>query len=72
MVQIAIGIVIGIAPWMVGLILQAVSAETISWRGALSLLGVAGLMALVGLVAAVGPARRALAIQPTEALRTDG
>jgi ABC-type antimicrobial peptide transport system permease subunit len=29
-------------------------------------------MVTVGLIAAIGPARRALAIQPTEALRSDG
>ena len=72
MIQIGLGIVIGITPWMVGLTLQALSAQAISWRGALSLLGVAALMALVGLAAAAGPARQALAIQPTEALRADG
>jgi ABC-type lipoprotein release transport system permease subunit len=32
---------------------------------------VAALMALVGLMAAIGPARRALQIQPTEALKGD-
>jgi ABC-type antimicrobial peptide transport system permease subunit len=35
------------------------------------LLGVAVFMAAVGIAAAFGPARRALRIQPTEALRTD-
>jgi ABC-type antimicrobial peptide transport system permease subunit len=32
---------------------------------------VAAFMAIVGLIAALGPARRALRIQPTEALRAD-
>jgi ABC-type lipoprotein release transport system permease subunit len=36
------------------------------------LLGVAALMMVVGLLACVIPARRALRVQPTEALRADG
>jgi ABC-type lipoprotein release transport system permease subunit len=41
-------------------------------RNGLSILGfVALLMVGVGLLATVGPARRALQIDPTEALRTD-
>jgi ABC-type lipoprotein release transport system permease subunit len=36
------------------------------------LFAVAALMAVVGLVATIGPARKALSIQPTEALRSDG
>jgi len=35
------------------------------------LLGVALFMGAVGVAAALGPASRALRIQPTEALRTD-
>jgi len=31
----------------------------------------AAMMLLVGLIATIGPARRALRVQPTEALRTD-
>ena len=41
-------------------------------RGVFFLLAVAALMMAVGLLAAVGPARRALAIQPTEALKEGG
>jgi hypothetical protein len=40
-------------------------------EGVLVLLGVAMFMSAVGAAAAFGPARRALRIQPTEALRTD-
>ena len=40
------------------------------WNGFL-LPSVAALMAAVGMLAALGPARRALAIQPTEALRDE-
>ena len=39
--------------------------------GLMVLLGVAVFMSAVGVAAALGPARRALRIQPTEALRTD-
>jgi hypothetical protein len=41
-------------------------------RAAPLLLAVAALMLLTGFLAAAGPARRALRIQPMEALRTDG
>jgi ABC-type antimicrobial peptide transport system permease subunit len=39
--------------------------------GFMVLLSVAVFMSAVGVAAALGPARRALRIQPTEALRTD-
>jgi putative ABC transport system permease protein len=60
--QIAIGIVIGTA--VAGLVVHGK-------RGALVLVAVAAFMAIVGLAAALGPARRALRIQPTEALKAD-
>ena len=65
--QIAIGIVIGVAlagPMVTG-------GGMTRGQGALLLAGVAALMAAVGLIAAMGPARRALRIQPTEALKAD-
>jgi ABC-type lipoprotein release transport system permease subunit len=34
-------------------------------------LAVAGVVLIVGLAAAIGPARRGLRIEPTEALRTE-
>jgi ABC-type antimicrobial peptide transport system permease subunit len=37
----------------------------------LALVVVAALMTTVGMVAAIGPARRGLAVQPTEALREE-
>jgi ABC-type antimicrobial peptide transport system permease subunit len=40
-------------------------------RETLLLPGVAALMVLVGVLAAWGPARRALGVQPTEALRAE-
>ncbi len=67
--QVAIGIAIGIG--IAALIDQSLEG---GWtgRGAMVVLpGVIALMAVVGLLSAVGPARRALRIQPTEALRSD-
>ena len=40
-------------------------------RGVPLLVGIAGLMTMVGMLAAVGPARRGLRIQASEALRAD-
>jgi ABC-type antimicrobial peptide transport system permease subunit len=45
--------------------------EVFQGHGAVILPLVAGIMTVVGLLAAVGPARRGLRIQPTEALRTE-
>ena len=66
--QIAIGIVAGVAI-LIGATLAANDGtiRTGQWR---SLVLLAVLMAVVGLVAAMGPARRALRIQPTEALKS--
>jgi ABC-type antimicrobial peptide transport system permease subunit len=44
---------------------------TMSGRGAILLPAVSALMLVIGLIAALGPARRGLAVQPTEALRED-
>ena len=40
-------------------------------RGVLLLVIVVAIMGTVGVVAAIGPARRALCLQPTEALRSE-
>ena len=69
-VQIVVGIAIGVT--LATLMDRATDGESTAGRGALVLPAVAVLMAIVGLIAAIGPARRALAIQPTEALRSDG
>lgn len=42
------------------------------WESAVPLLALAFLMAAVAVLAALGPARRGLEIQPTDALRSDG
>jgi ABC-type antimicrobial peptide transport system permease subunit len=68
--QIGIGIAIGVG--VMGLMDWATGGEMLGGRGILLLPVVALLMLAVGLAAATGPARRALRIQPTEALRADG
>jgi ABC-type antimicrobial peptide transport system permease subunit len=57
-----------------GLILAAAFAWVtgdMDRRGFLLLPGVSALMLTVGVLAALGPARRGLAVQPTEALREE-
>jgi predicted permease len=68
--QIAIGIVVGLV--LVGLMQLTGDGEPLGWSDALLLFGVAAMMTVVGLLASIGPARRALAIPPSEALRADG
>jgi predicted permease len=63
--QLGMGVVAG------GLLAALVGDQTRA-EGPAVLLGVAALMMVVGLLACVIPARRALRVQPTEALRADG
>jgi predicted permease len=67
--QIAIGIGIGIV--IAGVLDTWMDGGFTGGRGVYLLAVVAVLMASVGLLAAIGPARRALRIQPTEALKGD-
>jgi putative ABC transport system permease protein len=67
--QIALGIVIGTV--IAGGTLLGMGVGKGDTAGFLVLLGVAVFMSAVGAAAALGPARSALRIQPTEALRTD-
>jgi predicted permease len=67
--QIGIGIAVGIG---IAALMQLAAGRGISGPVALLLAGVAALMSIVGLTAAIGPARQALRIQPTEALKGDG
>lgn len=56
---------------LVGLLLAAVIQGPVDGKGLLLLPLVAAIMMAVGLLAAWGPARRGLAVQPTEALREE-
>ena len=67
--QIALGIVIGTV--VAGGTLVGMGVDKDDTAGFMVLLSVAVFMSAVGVAAAFGPARRALRIQPTEALRTD-
>jgi putative ABC transport system permease protein len=67
--QIAVGILIGIS--FAGLVDHLLDGGWTGRRGTLVLPAVAALMAAVGLIAAIGPATRALRIQPTEALKSE-
>jgi putative ABC transport system permease protein len=65
--QIAVGIVVGsVIAWQLD---RAMNGGFTGGRGAYLLAVVAAMMMVVGLLAAAGPARRALRIQPTEALK---
>ena len=66
--QLALGVVVGLA--VAGLLEVAMGGEMLGGQFILLPL-VAVLMMGVGLLAAAGPARRGLAIQPMEALRTE-
>lgn len=56
---------------LAGLLLAVVIQGPVDGKGLLLLPLVAAIMMVVGLLAALGPARRGLAIQPTEALREE-
>jgi hypothetical protein len=69
LVQMAIGAAVGVA--VAAFLELATDGGLMNGHGALVLPVVALLMMLVGLVAVLGPARRGLRIQPTEALRAE-
>jgi ABC-type antimicrobial peptide transport system permease subunit len=66
--QLALGIAAG--SLISGLTVSAIDLEPAAATAILT--GVATLMLVAGLLAAVGPARRSLAIHPSETLRADG
>lgn len=66
--QIAIGIVVGVG---IVVLAQSAGSDGMSGRIVVLLMTVGALMTAVGLLAALGPARRALRIQPTEALKME-
>lgn len=67
--QLSIGIVAGLA--VTGLLDRVTGGELTGGAGAALLAGVAAFMMAVGLLATLGPARRGLRVQPTEALRAE-
>jgi ABC-type antimicrobial peptide transport system permease subunit len=67
--QIGIGVALGIA--VLFLIIAGPRGGKLTAGEFVNLVTVVGLFTIVGLVAAIGPARRALGIQPTEALRVE-
>jgi putative ABC transport system permease protein len=68
--QIGAGVVVGVGA--AAAIERVTGGGLVSGRGAVLLPGIAVIMTIVGLLAALGPARRGLGIQPTEALKGDG
>jgi hypothetical protein len=67
--QIGLGIAIGIG--VSALLVQSLEGWKGNASGVLVLIGVAVFMGAIGIAAAWGPARQALSIQPTEALRSE-
>ena len=67
--QIGAGIAVGLT--FAAAFEQLVPGGVMGGRGHIFLPAVAGIMFAVGILAALGPARRGLAVQPTEALRED-
>jgi ABC-type antimicrobial peptide transport system permease subunit len=71
---VAIGLILALAIDRAtgGMVMGQASADTAGLRGALALIPiVAAILMAVGLLAALGPARRGLAVQPSEALREE-
>lgn len=66
-----IGTGIGVGVLLLGFVGHMMVSEGLSGRDIVSLLAVAAFMMGVGLLATVGPARRVLRIQPTEALKAE-
>jgi ABC-type antimicrobial peptide transport system permease subunit len=67
--QLALGLALGLA--LADGADRLAGGELLAGRGELLLPGVAGMMVLVGVLAAWGPAKQALGIQPTDALRAE-
>ncbi|GLC23843.1 ABC transporter permease [Roseisolibacter agri] len=67
--QLGVGVAAGLGLAVV--VARAIGTGVMEGAGVLLLPGVAVLMIAVGLLATLGPARRGLAVQPTEALRDE-
>ncbi len=71
---VAVGLILALALDRAtgGMVMGQASVDTVGLRGAVALIPiVAAIVMAVGLLAALGPARRGLAVQPTEALREE-
>jgi putative ABC transport system permease protein len=68
--QIGAGLIVGIGS--AALLDYTTGGQLLAGRGGVILPALTALMVGVGLMAALGPARRGLAIEPTEALRAEG
>ena len=67
--QLGLGVLVGLL--ISAAIDRAVGGGPFVGKGVLLLPGVAVLMMLIGILAALGPARRGLSVQPTEALQSE-
>jgi predicted permease len=67
--QLSLGLAMGIT--LADLTDRLAGGELLAGRGELLLPGVAAMMVLIGVLAAWGPAKQALGIQPTDALRAE-
>jgi putative ABC transport system permease protein len=67
--QLSIGVAVGLL--LTALVDVAAGGEMMGGNRAVLLPGVAAFMLAVGLLAAIGPARRGLAVQPTDVLREE-
>jgi ABC-type antimicrobial peptide transport system permease subunit len=68
--QVALGVLAG--TFVTGLLAYGLNGMAVSPRGAAMVAAYAVLMLAVCLMACIVPTRRALAVEPTEALRADG
>ena len=67
--QVGLGIAIGVVGW--GALARPLGESATFGELLLTLIKVAALMVLLSLLATIGPARRALRVEPTEALRAE-
>ena len=67
--QVGLGVTVGVG--LAGLLLFAIIGDTLAWSHAGVLLAYSVLMLVVCLLACAVPTRRALAVEPTEALRAE-
>jgi putative ABC transport system permease protein len=67
--QLAIGVAVGLGLTMI--VDRLSGGGLLNGTGVVLVPGIAAFMAIVGILAAAGPARRALRIQPTDALRAE-